>query len=202
MDNTPMMTEGLAMPAEVAASYERAEAAGFAMSCEPFIGRLLSALTASLAPGSTILELGTGLGVGLSWITAGLGSRIDVSVTSVEADPRVAALARQRRWPAYVTIQDGDGLNHLRAAKAASYSLIFADAPAGKWEGLDITISRLAPGGMLIVDDMTPRPEWSSDHVRMTREVREDLLLAKSLLSVELTCGSGAIISTRRHEVQ
>ena len=34
------------------------------------------------------------------------------------------------------------------------FSLIFADAPGGKWEGLDRTIAALEPGGLLVVDDM------------------------------------------------
>ena len=71
----------------------RAAAAGFDLSCDDEVGALMAALAAGVPRGGRILELGTGVGVGLAWIVAGLEGRSDVEVHSVEVDPRTAAVA-------------------------------------------------------------------------------------------------------------
>jgi len=67
-------------PALVAAATSRARSAGFGLSCEPAVGRLLAVLAAHLPAGARVLELGTGAGVGTAWITWGLLPRTDVTV--------------------------------------------------------------------------------------------------------------------------
>jgi predicted O-methyltransferase YrrM len=47
-----------------------------------------------------VLELGTGVGEGLAWITHGLGEREDVEVVSVELDERLHAAVSAIAWPA------------------------------------------------------------------------------------------------------
>ena len=100
---------------------------------------------------------GTGAGVGTAWITSGLPPETSVTVTTVESDRQTAALAAHGDWPGFLTLRHGDALGVL--AEGGAYDLIFADAPDGKWHGLDRTIAALNPHGMLIVDDMTP-PAW------------------------------------------
>jgi predicted O-methyltransferase YrrM len=75
--------------------------------------------------------------------------------------------------------------------------LIFADAPGGKWDGLDRTIAALRPHGLLIVDDMTPLPNWTDTHAAAQDKVRQTLMSAAELTSVELAVGSGVILSAR-----
>src|SRR5436853_611551 len=53
-------------PAVVADLLCEAETLGFRLSCEPLTGSLLRTLAAS-KPGGTLLELGTGVGVGTDW---------------------------------------------------------------------------------------------------------------------------------------
>jgi predicted O-methyltransferase YrrM len=58
----------------------------------------------------------------------------------------------------------------------AAFDLIFADAQGGKWTGLSRTIAALRPGGVLLVDDMTP-PAWLDDaHRTHTARVRATLV--------------------------
>ena len=63
-------------------------------------------------------------------------------------------------------------------------------AEGGKWHGLDRTIAALAPGGHLLVDDMSTAPEY-------TAPARETLLAHPDLTAVELACGTGLILATR-----
>jgi predicted O-methyltransferase YrrM len=190
------MTDHQAVPPLVAAAASRAREAGFPMSCDPAVGRLLAVLAAHLPARAKVAELGTGVGVGTAWITSGLLPRTDVTVTAVESDRRTAALAARGDWPSFVSLRHGEALGVL--AEGGTYDLIFADAPDGKWHGLDQTIAALGPDGMLVVDDMTPLPDWPGDQQAKQDQVRQALLTAPELITVELAHGSGVILSTRR----
>lgn len=183
------------IPSGVAAAHARARDAGFGLSCEPEVGRLLATLAAAVPERGTILEMGTGVGTGTAWIVHGLGPRSDVRVTTVDVDTATAAIARAAAWPSFVTLRTADVLAVLD--ELGSFDLIFADAQGGKWTGLDRTIAALRPGGLLLVDDMTP-PTWLDDaHRAHTARVRTTLLEHPGLHSVELACGSGMILAAR-----
>lgn len=166
------------------------------MSCEPAVGRLLAVLAAHLPAPARILELGTGTGVGTAWMVSGVGRRPDVTLVTVENDTNLIELASRGRWPDWVRFTNRDALDVLD--EPGSYDLIFADAQGGKWEGLDRTIRALAPGGLLVVDDMTPRNGWDSVQTHQQRRVRHTLLRHPALATVELDHGSGVILSVRR----
>ena len=153
-------------------------------------------LAAQVPAEGRILELGTGAGVGTAWIVSGLLPRTDVEVLTVERDPQTAAVAALGDWPSFVELRRGDALDVL-AQTDGTFDLIFADAPEGKWHGLDRTIAALAPRGLLIVDDMTPRPDWTDSHRAAQEQVRRTLLTAPGLTSVELAHGSGVILGAR-----
>jgi predicted O-methyltransferase YrrM len=189
------MTREVREPPLVAAAVGRARQAGFPFSCDPVVGRLLAVLAVHLPGGARVLELGTGTGVGTAWIVSGLLPRTDVTVLTVENDRETAALAARGDWPSFVELRHGDALAAL--AQGGMFDLIFADAPAGKWHGLDRTIAALGPHGMLIVDDMTPLPDWTDSQRDAQDQVSRTLLTAPELTSVELAHGSGVILSVR-----
>ena len=184
------------VPPLVAAAQARARQRGFSMSCDPAVGALLAVLAGHLPEGSRVLELGTGTGVGTAWIVSGLAPRTDVTVLSVEKDPATAAAAASGDWPSFADLRCGDALEVLGAG--GTFDLIFADAPGGKWEGLDRTIAALRPHGLLLVDDMTPGPDWDDSRRAAQDKVRQALLSAPELASAELAAGSGMILSARR----
>lgn len=165
------------------------------MSCDPDTGRLLAALAAAVPPRGRVFELGTGTGVGTAWITQGLAKRHDVEVLTVELDPATANIAARGDWPPTVELISGNALDVLRAQ--GTFDLIFADAPAGKWEELDATIAVLRPGGHLLVDDMTPAACADREHESKAREVRQRLLKHPDLVSVEIAWATGLILCTR-----
>jgi predicted O-methyltransferase YrrM len=184
------------LPEAVRLTTERAERAGFTMSCDPDTGRLLAVLAAAVPANGRVLELGTGTGVGTAWIIDGLRGRDDVEVVTVEIDAATAALAAQQAWPPWVRLLTGDAIEVIHSA--GRFDLIFADAQGGKWEGLDATVAALRPGAHLLVDDMTPGEFADEHHARKTSAVRARLLGHPDLVSVEIAWSSGLILSTRR----
>jgi len=107
---------------------------------------------------------------------------------------RAARPAGQLAW--LVELRHGDALDVLR--EGGTFDLIFADAPGGKHEGIELTIAALNPRGLLIVDDMTPVPQWPAELHAGQAEVRRALFASPLLTSVELACGSGVILCARR----
>jgi predicted O-methyltransferase YrrM len=190
------MTGTSSLPAEVAGAYRRAEAAGFGFSSEPLAGQLLATLSAAVRPGGRILELGTGAGAGLAWISHGLGDRWDVQVVSVESDDDLAAMVSDTGLPDRFEVLAGDAEALLPSL--GTFDLIFADAPAGKWTGLDLTIAALADGGTLFVDDMDPGRYTEPEHRAVVEGIRRTLTEHDALVTTELPVGSGFILSTRR----
>src|SRR5271163_3865857 len=93
----------MVIPESVAAAQDRASKSGFELSSEVEVGQLMACLANAVPIGGRILEIGTGCGVGLSWIVHGVGSRTDVEVVSVELDPAIAAQTRSAGWPDWVS---------------------------------------------------------------------------------------------------
>ena len=88
------VAESEELPETVVAAYERAASTGFQFACEVEVGRLLATLAAAVPNGGRILEIGTGVGVGLAWLVHGLVGRQDVEVVTVELDDVVQQMAR------------------------------------------------------------------------------------------------------------
>jgi demethylmenaquinone methyltransferase/2-methoxy-6-polyprenyl-1,4-benzoquinol methylase len=183
------------LPPRVDAALARAASAGFELSCDTAVGQLLAVLAAAVPRNGRILELGTGCGAGLAWITHGLEGRVDVEVVSIESSPEALAVARSGDWPTFVSIVEGDAVTLLPSV--GEFDLVFADAEGGKWERLDLTLAAVRLHGVLIVDDMTP-PRWESErHRAKTAEVRARLLADTEFMFAEVTQGTGVILSTR-----
>ena len=185
------------VPERVAAAHRRAQAAGFEMSSDDDVGRLLAVLAAGTGPGGRILELGTGAGVGLAWILEGLTDRAHVEVVSVERDGDLHRRLSSEPRPENVRLVLGDALSLM--PELGPFDLIFADAPAGKLEGLDRTVEALSPGGFLVLDDMIERP---SDPVHASywpriSQLRSEVVGHPQLRSVEMTWSSGVVLACK-----
>jgi demethylmenaquinone methyltransferase/2-methoxy-6-polyprenyl-1,4-benzoquinol methylase len=174
----------------------RAEELGFAQSCDPGVGRLLAVLAAAVPKGGRILEIGTGAGVGTAWLVEGIGSNESVTLVTIEVDGQLSAHVAEGSWPMGVRFEVGDAIELLPTL--GQFDLVFADAAAGKWYGLDLTIEAIAPGGFIVVDDMTP-PRWvDAEHEARTGHARASLLSDPRLEAVEINWSTGVILACRR----
>jgi predicted O-methyltransferase YrrM len=120
------------------------------------VQRLVATLVAS-KPGGRIGEIGTSYGDGAVAIAAALvgGARF----VTVEVDAERAATARERLAGTPALVLDGDWRAVL--PPHGPFDLLFADG--GSYEGV---VDLLAPGGIVVKDDLTPGRPVEDDPVR------------------------------------
>lgn len=184
------------LPPLVERALETAEAAAFTESSTHEVGRLLYALAARCNRG-TVAEIGTGYGVGAAWIASGLPP--PVSLVTVEIDEARAAAARSL-FSGYpnVLVLHGDWHEILAYAP---FVMLFADGGKAKEREPEALLEALEPGGLLVLDDLTPedqwtpeqRQRWSPDPVR-SFWLNDPRLAATELL---LTPTSAVILAVR-----
>jgi predicted O-methyltransferase YrrM len=175
---------------------ERTAVLGFNMASEPRTGALLRTLAAA-KPKGRLLELGTGTGVATAWLLAGMDA--DSTLISVDTDPSVQQVAREFLGsdPRLQLVLE-DGLAFLRQQEAGSYDLVFADAMAGKYEGLNECLRVVRPGGFYIIDDMLPQANWPVGHAEKVPALLRQLAGQKSLAIGPLAWASGVVVAVKR----
>ena len=185
-------------PPQLSAIQQATATHDFGMPSESLTGALLRSLAAS-KPGGRLLELGTGTGLATAWLLAGMDAT--ATLTSVDNDSVVQAIARTHlgQDPRVRFIhQSGEAFIESAAAEGARYDLIFADTWPGKYWLLDETLGLLAPGGLYLIDDMLPQPNWPADHPPKVAALIDDLEARHEFAVTKLAWASGLMIVARR----
>jgi predicted O-methyltransferase YrrM len=192
MDDTEIRRQPLSVAGIVADN----AAIGFTMMSEPKVGALLAALAAS-KPGGRVLELGTGTGHGTAWLLSGMDAAS--TLDTVDTDEHVVAVARRhlggdRRVTFHVT----DSASFLAARQSAEFDLIYADAWPGKFSHLDEALALLKPGGIYVIDDLLPQPNWPEGHAPKVPVLVDDIERRAGFTTVRLAWASGLMLVVRR----
>ena len=172
------------------------EAMSFTMISEPKVGALLATLAAS-KPAGRFLELGTGTGHGTAWLLTGM----DAASTLVTVDPDELVVAVARRHlgsDSRVTFQVADGAEFLRGARPGQFDLVYADAWPGKFSHLDEALALLRPGGMYVIDDLLPQPNWPAGHAPKVPVLIDDIERRTGFATVRMAWASGLMLVVRR----
>lgn len=127
-----------------------AERTGFAKSCSPETGRLLQVLAGQRGR-QRVAEIGAGCGVGSAWLLAGLGPEVPF-LTVEPDDARATAVAELLADDANARVLHGEWATAL--PPEAPFDLLFADG--GRSKEHEELLGLLAPGGTLVMDDLTP----------------------------------------------
>jgi predicted O-methyltransferase YrrM len=173
-----------------------ARAVDFTISSDVPTGLLLRTLAAS-KPGGKLLELGTGCGMGTTWLLDGMDAT--AKLTTVDKNAHFSAIAQRfLSGDPRVTFFIGDGVTFIEAQQPASFDFIFADTWPGKFHHLDETLALLKPGGIYVIDDLltpgVPVEEHAArvENLIATLEQRNDLHITK------LNWFTGLIIAVKR----
>lgn len=192
------MTEHINQP--VPAAYfkidEATKNAGFTMASDILTCSLLRTLAAT-KPGGRFLELGTGTGLSTSWILDGMDSQS--TLISFDFDEKFLTIADTFLGDdtrLNLVLSDGeDWVNHNRNAK---FDYIFADTWHGKYLLLDEVLEMVNPGGIYIVDDMLPQPNWPEGHEEKANRLVEYLESRSDLVLTKQNWASGVIVAVKR----
>jgi predicted O-methyltransferase YrrM len=149
----------------------------------PEVQRLLAVLSA----GKRCAEVGTAFGEGAAAIASTARSLV-----TVESDPDRAQIAAQRLAGfANVELLTGDWRDHLPTR--GPFELLFFDG--GRLDQAPDAVDLLAPGGLLVKDDLSP--DWEGPD-----PVRELLFGHPQLVAVEIltTPSTAAVVAARSAE--
>jgi predicted O-methyltransferase YrrM len=152
------------------------------------VQRLLAALVAS-KPSGRIAEIGTAFGEGARAIAAALGP--EATFVTVEPDPERYAHAREALAETRAELLHGRWEELLPAR--GPFDLVFFDGGT-RGETIELAVSLLAPGGILVKDDLAPGTPTAGD------PLREALLGDARLIGAEIlaTPTMAAILAVRR----
>jgi predicted O-methyltransferase YrrM len=168
---------------------------GFTMASERKTGSLLWTLAAA-KPAGRFLELGTGTGVGTSWILSGMdaGSTLD----SIDNEPAAQEVARRHLGlDSRVTFHVVDGADFLERSDVEPYDFIYADSWPGKFSHLDLTLGLLRAGGIYLIDDLLPQANWPPGHDVKVAALIDELQAKRGFVAVKLAWASGLMIVCR-----
>ncbi|MCE7040218.1 O-methyltransferase [Dyadobacter sp. CY312] len=166
---------------------------GFTMASDVLTCSLLRTLAAT-KPGGKFLELGTGTGLSTAWILEGMDQ--SSTLVSIDNEAKFLEIADQFLGAdKRLTLVETDGAAWVEANINEKYDYIFADTWHGKYLLLDEVLDMLNPGGLYIIDDMLPQPNWPEGHdqkaINLVKylDSRADLFLTKQVWATGIIVG-------------
>lgn len=193
-----LMTEEIKqpLPKHYTAIDKATKLSGFTMASDILTCSLLCTLAAS-KPSGKFLELGTGTGLSTSWILNGMDDKS--TLISIDNDPAFleianSFLATDNRLSLILT----DGGKWIDENRQQKFDYIFADTWHGKYLLLDEVLSMLNKGGLYIVDDMLPQPNWPEGHQEKALKLVNDLQAKDDLLLTKQVWATGIIIAVKK----
>jgi predicted O-methyltransferase YrrM len=185
----------LAMPAALETIRRETSAAGFNMASDDLTGALLRTLAAS-KPGGKLLELGTGTGAGTAWLLAGMDEKSHLD--TVDNDACVVTIAERALGnDPRVRFHVADGATFLAQLQGRTFDVVFADTWPGKFDHLNEALALVAPGGLYIIDDLLPQPNWPEGHAAKIPPLLRSLSERRDLLITRMTWSTGIVIAAR-----
>lgn len=185
-----------------------AESAGIPI-VDPQTGALLHALVRT-KPAARVLEIGTAVGYSGLWMATALPA--GGMLITLERDPARAETARRHFEAAgvsrQVTVMIGDATRYLHKL-AGPFDLVFQDGDKALYTPLlDRLVALLAPGGMLVTDNVlwsgevipgfADPPTRSREDARAIAAYNGGLGADDRLFTVILPVGDGVALSIKR----
>ncbi|MDO8965873.1 O-methyltransferase [Algoriphagus sp.] len=173
------------------------EESGFTMASDLAACSFLRTLAVT-KPGGKFLELGTGTGLSTAWILDGMDE--NAMLTSIDFDDSVLSIARKFLGSdPRLKLELIDGEKWVESNRDSRFDYIFADTWHGKYLLLDEVLEMLNIGGLYIVDDMLPQPNWPEGHPEKAEKFVKKLESYPFLNITKLNWSTGIIVATRKY---
>ncbi|WP_018613007.1 O-methyltransferase [Segetibacter koreensis] len=175
---------------------EATKASGFTMASDVLTCSLLRTLAAS-KPSGKFLELGTGTGLSTAWILDGMDN--NSTLISIDNDPVFLEIAEQFLGnDERLNLVTSDGGEWINKNKHQKFNYIFADTWHGKYLLLNETLSMLHKGGLYIIDDMLPQPNWPEGHDQKAIDLVKSLEANENVLLTKQAWATGIIVAVKK----
>ena len=185
------------IPAIHTALGSTSEEISFTMPSDLYIGSLLKTLVSS-KPNGQFLELGTGIGLSLSWMIDGMNE--NSTLISIDNNEALVAIANTYfGHDERVNIICQDGSEWIHQNRKESFDLIFADAWPGKYSEIADVLSMVKVGGFYIIDDMNVQPNWPQGHETHINKLVEYLEQREDFIQTKMNWSTGLIIAVKKY---
>ncbi len=175
---------------------EATRISGFTMASDILTCSLLRTLAAS-KPSGKFLELGTGTGLSTSWILDGMDAYS--SLDSIDNEPMYLNIAKSFLGnDTRLYLISTDGGKWIEDNKQQKFDYIFADTWHGKYLFINEVLSMLNKGGLYIIDDMQPQPNWPDGHHKSAIKLINYLESRNDLLLTKQAWATGIIIAVKK----
>ena len=179
----------------ITAIEKETRAIGFDQTSDRQVGELLATLVAS-KPNAKILELGTGSGLSTAWIAYGMDKKSHI--VTVDNDERLVEIAKKHLGSdSRIDFRVGLGEEVIEETKENSIDFIFADTWPGKYHYLDEALALLRVGGIYMIDDMLPQPNWPEGHGKKVDALIETLKQRDNFHMTQMDWATGVILCTK-----
>ena len=173
---------------------------------EPGAGAVLRLLAATVGARS-VVEIGTGTGVGSLWLL--MGMRPDGVLTTVDVEPEHQRVARETFAAAAiptnrVRLISGKALDVLPRLTDGAYDLVFCDADKTEYAAyLEQAMRLLRVGGIVIFDnalwhDRVADPAQRDDETTAIRDLGRSLREDERFVPALLAAGDGVLCAVKR----
>jgi predicted O-methyltransferase YrrM len=175
---------------------EATKSSGFTMASDIMTCSLLRTLAAS-KPAGKFLELGTGTGLATSWILDGMDA--GSTLVSIDNDDQLLAIADKFLGDdSRLSLVSTDGAEWVNANRQQKFDYIFADTWHGKYLLLDEVLDMVNTGGLYILDDMLPQPNWPDGHHNKAINLVKYLDSRKDLLLTKQAWATGVVVAVKK----
>lgn len=164
-------------------------------------------LIAAAANARTVVEVGTGTGVGSLWLLRGM--RADGVLTTVDVEPEHQRVARETFSAAgiatsRVRLISGRALDVLPRLTDGAYDLVFCDADKAEYPAyLEQATRLLRDGGIVVFDnalwqDRVADPAQRDDETTAIRDLGRSLREDEQYITALLPSGDGLLCAVKR----
>jgi predicted O-methyltransferase YrrM len=119
---------------------------------------------------------------------------------SVDNDPIAQGIARRHLGhDPRITFHLDDAAGFLGRSPSSAFDPVYADTWAGKFSDLDVALGLVRVGGIYVVDDLVPQPNWPEGHAPKIPVLINELESRAEFTSVKLAWASGLLLLVRTH---
>tara|TARA_R110000765_G_scaffold261445_3_gene361438 strand:- start:14 stop:592 length:579 start_codon:yes stop_codon:yes gene_type:complete len=174
----------------------KSEEIGFKMPSDLYVGSFLKTLITS-KPNGRFLEIGTGIGLSLSWMIEGMDN--NSYLISVDNDKELTDIAETYFGnDGRIELICKDGTQWIKEYAGEKFDLIFADAWPGKYSEIDEVLDLVRVGGFYIIDDMTMQPNWPEGHEDNVIELTAYLEKRNDFQLTKMNWSTGLILAVKK----